>query len=83
METISIVRAEYVGNLSVKIWFDDNTIQTVDIGKFIKKHPHPQYDKYLDEKNFRKFKIENGNVVWGANWDLIFPLDQLHSGSVL
>lgn len=82
METISIIKAEYAGNLSVKIWFDDDTSQIINIGEFIKKHPHPQYNKYLDEKRFKQFKIENGNVVWGNNWDLIFPIDQLYNGVV-
>ncbi|MFT4202321.1 MAG: DUF2442 domain-containing protein [Chitinophagaceae bacterium] len=81
METISIIKAQYTGNLSVKIWFDDDSVQTVNIGSFIQKHP--QYNKYLDEKYFKKFKIENGNVVWGSNWDLVFPLEQLHEGKIL
>lgn len=82
METINIVKAEYAGNLSVKIWFDDNTTQTVNISEFVNAHPHPPYDKYLDEQKFKKFEIENVNVVWGANWDLVFPLEQLYSRAI-
>ena len=82
MKTISIIKAEYVGNLSVRILFNDNTANTIDIGSFIKKHPHPQYNKYLEEKNFKKFKIDFGNIVWGNNWDLIFPLEQLYDGKI-
>jgi hypothetical protein len=82
MKTISIIKAEYVGNLSVKILFNDNTSNTIDVGTFIKKHPHPQYNKYLVEKNFKKFKIDLGNIVWGPNWDLIFPLEQLYEGKI-
>ena len=72
-----------VGNLSVFLHFSDNTTQTVDIGDFILRHPHPQYNKYLDPKKFSKFTIENGNIVWGKNWDLIFPIEQLHAGALL
>ena len=32
--------------------------------------PHPQYNRYIDPKNFKKFTIEHGNVVWGKNWDM-------------
>ena len=46
------------------------------------KHPHPQYNKYLEWKNFKKATIENGNVVWGKNWDLIFPIEQLYNGEI-
>lgn len=82
MKPINIIKVEYVGNLSVKVVFNDNTINTIDVGDFIKKHPHPQYNKYLDEKNFKKFKIDLGNIVWGSNWDLIFPLEQLYKGKI-
>lgn len=50
---------------------------------FIRRHPHPQYNKYLDPRKFRRFAIENGNIVWGKNWDLIFPVEQLHDGMVV
>lgn len=80
---LHIVNAMDVGNLHVLICFSDNKEQTVDIGDFIRRHPHPQYNKYLNPKNFKKFEIENGNIVWGKNWDLIFPIDQLYEGKIV
>jgi hypothetical protein len=77
---LCIISAKYVAPLSVEVDFSDGTTQTVDVGAFIRKHPHPQYDSYLNEKKFKKFKIEYGNIVWGKNWDLIFPIDRLHAG---
>ena len=82
MKTISIIKVEYIGELSVKLFFNDSTATTVNVGNFIKKNPHPQYNKYLDEKNFKKFKIDSGNVVWGNSWDLIFPIEQLYKGVI-
>ena len=82
MKGLYIENAVVVGNLSVLLYFSDNTQQTVDIGDYILKHPHPQYNKYLSPKQFAKFKIENGNIVWGKNWDLIFPVEQLHRGYI-
>jgi hypothetical protein len=29
-----------------------------------------------------RFKIEDGNIVWGKNWDLIFPAHELHAGKI-
>ena len=75
---IEIIDAKDVGNLCVLLTFNDEVQQTIEIGAFIRKHPHPQYDRYLDPKKFAKFRIENRNIVWGKNWDLIFPLDELH-----
>ena len=82
MKILTVINAEYIGDLSVKFFFNDNTSNTIDVGSFIKKHPHPQYNKYLDEKKFKKFKINSGNVVWDNNWDLIFPIEQLYKGSI-
>ncbi len=70
-------------DLTITLSFNDNTIKIVDIGDFIRKNPHPQYNKYLKLSNFKKAKIENGNVVWGKNWDLIFPIENLHSGQII
>lgn len=47
------------------------------------KNSHPQYNKYATPALFKKFKIEGGNIVWGKNWDLMFPVEQLHTGILL
>ena len=57
--------------------------RVVDIGDFIRRHPHPQYNKYLDPRKFSRFTIDSGNVVWGKNWDLIFPIEQLYAGTIV
>lgn len=79
---LSITKARYAGSLSVELFFSDNTSKVIDIGTFIRKHPHPQYNKYQDEQEFQCFTIEEGNIVWGKDWDLIFPIEQLHAGHI-
>jgi hypothetical protein len=83
MGRLYIIKVENVGNLTVSLTFSDNTVQTVNIGEFIRRHPHPQYNKYLEPRKFSRFTIENGNIVWGKNWDLIFPVEQLHAGTIV
>ena len=83
MKKLSIIKAEDLGNLTVCLTFSDNTVQTVNVGDFIRRHPHPQYNKYLDQKKFSRFALENGNIVWGKNWDLIFPIEELHAGAIM
>ena len=34
------------------------------------------------EYNFKRFKIENGNIVLGNNWDMIFPVYDLYNGKL-
>ncbi len=83
MENLQITNAVVVGDLTVCLYFNDNTIQIVNIGDFIRRHPHPQYNKYLDKNLFGCFSIENGNIVWGEDWDLIFHIEQLHKWKIL
>jgi hypothetical protein len=82
MEKLFITHAKDSGNLTVSLTFSDSSVKVVDVGDFIRRHPHPQYNKYLDPRKFSKFTIENGNIVWGKNWDLIFPIEQLYAGSL-
>ena len=78
-----IVKAEYAGDVRLNIWFSDGTTQSVDFRPYILSHPHPQYNRYIEPKYFKKFRLEHGNVVWGKNWDLVFPLEQLYSGKII
>ena len=82
MARLMITEAHSVGNLTVEMTFNDNTTQQINVGDFIHQHPHPQYDKYLDEQEFSKFVLDDGNIVWGEDWDLIFPIEQLHAGTI-
>ena len=83
MTPLSVINIESREDLTIKLYFSDNSEKVVDVGDFIRRHPHPQYDKYLNWKHFKKATIENGNVVWGKNWDLIFPIEQLHQGQLI
>lgn len=83
MNNICVTKAENLGKLVVLLTFSDNTTQIIDVGEFIRLHPHSQYNKYLNPRYFGQFSIENGNIVWGKNWDLMFPIEQLHTGTII
>jgi hypothetical protein len=76
-----IEKADYISDFSVELKFNDGTVKIVDFGVYLNKHPHPQYNKYLKPANFRKFYLDHGNIVWGKNWDLAFPVEQLYTGN--
>ena len=82
MRTLAVTNAEYLIDHQLKIGFSDGTSQIVDFGPFLIHHPHPQHNKYRRLTNFKKFRIERGNVVWGKDWDLVFPVSELHKGSI-
>ena len=83
MERINIIKVEDTGNLTVSLTFSDSTMQTINVGDFIRRHPHPQYNKYLDPRKFSRFTIENGYIVWDKNRDFIFPVEQLYAGAIV
>ena len=78
LKPIQVEKARYIDGYKIEIEFNDHSVKTVDFGNFLEKRPHPQHDKYKDIELFKQFKIEAGNLVWGENWDLIFPVSQLH-----
>lgn len=78
-----IKQAVYISGYAVEIEFSDGTIKKVDFENFLKDHSHPQYNKYRNPSNFKKFYIDHGNIVWGKNWDLIFPVEHLYAGNKL
>jgi hypothetical protein len=81
MRNFSIIKAIYKGDFTLELLFSDNTSKIVDFKAFLQSHP--QFGKYNKETNFKKFRIENGNVVWGKDWDLIFPINQLLNGNII
>ncbi len=80
MKTIAVTETEYDGDHRLRINFTDGTTQVVDFGPFLQNYPHPAHDKYRRLANVKRFRTKRGNVVWGRNWDLIFPVLQLHQG---
>ena len=82
MRTLAVTGAEHLGEYRLRVSFSDGTMQVVDFGPFLLNHSHPQHDKYRKLTNFKRFRVERGNLVWGRDWDMIFPIAQLHQGYV-
>ncbi len=83
MKYLRIKKADYVGNLTVMLTFNDGAVVTINFGSWIISHPHPQHNRYLNEKEFKKFYIDDmGNIAWGRNRNLYFPIDELRIGKL-
>ena len=79
---INVINAAYIESYKLEILFSNDKKKIVDFSSFLKSHSHTQFNKYKKENNFKKFNIENGNVVWGKDWDMIFPVDALYKGKL-
>jgi hypothetical protein len=80
---IYVENARYVDGYSLLIEFTDGKQQIVDFSSYLQTSALGYLQKYKDLKYFKKFKIEKGNLVWGRNWDLIFPIHQLYIGKII
>ncbi len=78
MNKYKVVDAQYVGDYKIRIVFEDSHCVLVDFEPYFIKKPNPVYDEYHDVTRFKEFKIQNGNVVWGESWDLVFNPQNLY-----
>ncbi|TAE32942.1 MAG: DUF2442 domain-containing protein [Cytophagales bacterium] len=79
--TVSVVSAVYVDSYTIRVTFSDRTERDIDFTRpFAKLKGY--YAQYREPALFRSFIIDGGNLVWGADWDVIFPLWSLYTGSI-
>ena len=83
METISVINARHLHDYLIEVTFSDRTSQIIDFKQQLDRLRVPEYTKYREMQHFKSFEIENGNLVWGEDWDLIFPVDQLYENKLL
>ncbi len=81
MKEIKIVKAKYLMRYKILFLFSDQTEQEVDFRHFLKRSTHPEIRKYLDIDLFKAFKVINGDIDWN-NFDMCFPVSDLHEGAV-
>ena len=74
---IHIVKADYLDGYRLRITFNDGKTNDIDFAEIV-QNLKGYYSKYQKPSHFKKFKIDDGNVVWGNDWDLIFPVHELY-----
>ena len=78
---IKVIKAEYKDHFKLLVHFSDNSKSVIDFEGYVLSNNNP-YTKYQEPKNFKKFKIENDTIVWGKNWDIIFPAYDLYNHTI-
>ncbi len=82
MKIITVNKAEYLGDFKLKITFDDQNTREINFAPVLRLYATGDYAKYKKEKYFKEFRIESNNIVWGSDWDLIFPIEELYAGKI-
>lgn len=75
--TLNITAVVEVGEYTLRLSFDDGTVQTVDFKPFLSLSRHPDIRAYLDPVRFAAYRIKYGELVWG-DYDLCFPIADLY-----
>lgn len=81
LKNIEVVKAIYIGDYVLQLHFNDGTEKEIDFKKSFSKLKG-YYAQYFNKEKFLSFTIDEGNLVWGENWDVIFPVNQLHKGVI-
>ena len=76
-----ITHAQYLKGYEIKLTFSDGVEVVVDFEQFLSSSQHQEIRKYLDLEEFKKFQVRDGDLDWN-DFDLCFPLADLHEGKV-
>jgi hypothetical protein len=74
VENLAILSAKYVQDFLIAITFTNGKTKLVDFLPLFHKHVKGDNLKYFAPQNFKKFIVKNGNIYWGKNEDVIFPV---------
>ena len=81
-QIIKVVAASFVRDHIIDVTFNDGTHQRIDFAPALAKVRVPEYQRWKQAPYFQQFRIEHGNIVWGEEWDIIFPVGQLYDNCI-
>ncbi len=76
-ENITIKSAKYIRDFMIAMSFTNGETKLFDFLSLFQKHVKGENIKYFAPQNFKKFIVKNGNIYWGRNEDVIFPVSIL------
>jgi hypothetical protein len=79
---LRVTEAKYVSGYKLLLTFNDDAVRLVDFGPFLARARNPDTTDFRDLKKFKRFHIEDGDLMWG-DYQMIFPIMDLYRGSLL
>ena len=80
-EAIDVIRAEYVGQYKIHLWFSDGKNHVVDFEPFLRSAGNPMSRKYLEPELFRQFSLDYGNLQW-HDYEMCFSTGDLYNDDI-
>ena len=76
---MKIERAYYLCEYCILVFFSNGKQKIINFQPLLLKYAKGHYSKYLKQTLFTKFQVANGNISWGKNEDIIFPVSFLYN----
>ncbi len=80
-QVIKIEKVSYIGDYKLKLAFNDKSEQSIDFYPFLSNSLNPLIRKYLEEKKFKQFELDNGDLEWN-DYDLCFQIADLYENRI-
>lgn len=74
---LKIISAEYIKDYKININFSNGVEKVINFEPFLRQARNPMTSKYLDKGEFKKFKVEYGDLIWN-DYELYFPIIDLY-----
>jgi hypothetical protein len=78
---LEITEAKYLSGYKIHLTFNDGVTRITDFEPFLRKAMNPEITKYRQLRNFKKFHLHYGDLMWG-DYEMIFPITDLHAGKI-
>lgn len=78
-QKIIIENAYYLGGYIILLFFSNGKQKKFDFLPLFSKYVKGDFTKYALPSAFKKFILDNGNIYWGKNEEVIFPVHFLYS----
>lgn len=79
MRAVKITEAQYLDEYKLKLHFNDDSVRIIDFKLLLMESNYPNEKKYLDLENFKKFKVDLGDLIWN-DFDMCFQAKNLYKG---
>jgi Protein of unknown function (DUF2442) len=76
-KSLRIFAARYISDFTIAITFSSGKTQLIDFLPLFQKYVKGDNLKYYAPERFKKFIVKKGNIYWGKNEDVIFPVANL------
>lgn len=58
---LEVVKAEYLGDYKIKLWFNNDVVKTVDLANNLNGNI---FKPLRDKNNFKKFSVKYNTIEW-------------------